>query len=164
MATKKKAEAPSPRGRPSTFSQEIADEISSRLSKGEPLAQICRDEHMPGYRTVYDWQDKHETFSASIAHARVDGYDAIAAECLEIADTPLPGIEETIKADGSKEIRTGDMLGHRKLQIETRLKLLAKWDPKRYGDKMQLSGDKESPLSVLISGISGGALPVVQDD
>ena len=29
------------------------------------------------------------------------------------------------------------MLGHRKLQIETRLKLLAKWSPKKYGEKIQ---------------------------
>jgi hypothetical protein len=40
------------------------------------------------------------------------------------------------------------MLGHRKLQIETRLKLLAKWDPKRYGDKLSLSGDKENPIHI----------------
>jgi hypothetical protein len=33
-----------------------------------------------------------------------------------------------------------DMLGHRKLQIETRLKLLAKWSPKRYGDKLGIGG------------------------
>ncbi|MNT50547.1 hypothetical protein D3C72_1874720 [compost metagenome] len=34
------------------------------------------------------------------------------------------------------KVKRGDMLGHRKLQIETRLKLLAKWNPKRYGDRM----------------------------
>jgi hypothetical protein len=40
------------------------------------------------------------------------------------------------------------MLGHRKLQIETRLKLLAKWNPKKYGDRVQLAGDADSPLKV----------------
>jgi len=33
-----------------------------------------------------------------------------------------------------------DMLGHRKLQIETRLKLLAKFHPTKYGDKLGLHG------------------------
>ena len=41
-----------------------------------------------------------------------------------------------------------DMLGHRKLQIETRLKLLAKWNPQKYGDKVQVGGDAENPLTV----------------
>ena len=37
------------------------------------------------------------------------------------------------------------MLGHRKLQVETRLKLLAKWDPKRYGEKLALGGADDLP-------------------
>ena len=41
-----------------------------------------------------------------------------------------------------------DMLGHRKLQIETRLKLLAVWDPKRYGNKMQIGGDGGDPIKI----------------
>ena len=40
------------------------------------------------------------------------------------------------------------MLGHRKLQIETRLKLLAKWNPKKYGDRVTMAGDAENPLAV----------------
>jgi hypothetical protein len=43
-------------------------------------------------------------------------------------------------------IKKVDMLGHRKLQVETRLKLLAKFNPKKYGDALKLSGDKENPL------------------
>jgi hypothetical protein len=125
-------------GRKSTYNAKDAAEIVERLSKGEPLAVICRDEHMPAYRTVYRWMDENAEFSASIASARVDGFDAIAAECLSIADTPEEGEETTVKADGAIEKRTGDMLGHRKLKIETRLKLLAKWDPKRYGDRQQV--------------------------
>lgn len=125
------------RGRPSTFTQEIADEICARLSKGEPLAHICRDEHMPAVRTVSDWKVASEQFSADFTRARDEGFDHLAAECLRIADTPAEGVETTVKANGDEETRKGDMLGHRKLQIETRLKLLAKWDPKRYGEKVQ---------------------------
>ena len=36
------------------------------------------------------------------------------------------------------KIKREDMLGHRKLQIETRLKLLAKWNPKKWGDKQTI--------------------------
>lgn len=147
------------RGRPSLFTQEIADSICARLSKGEPLAVICRDEGMPGVQTVSDWKLVHTNFSVGIARAREEGFDAIAAECLEIANTPLEGVETSTKL-GITEEKRGDMLGHRKLQIETRLKLLAKWDPKRYGDRLELTGDPERPMqsTLNIGGLSTEAL------
>lgn len=115
----------------------IVDEICKRLAQGEPLAQICRDLHMPGVTTVWEWCRDDKRISESIAQARAIGFDVIADDCLTIADTPMEGVEITTDEKGTSEKR-GDMLGHRKLQIETRLKLLAKWDPKRYGDKQQL--------------------------
>lgn len=151
-----------PRGGQTIFTQDIADEICRRLGMGIPLAEICRDETMPGYRTVADWREKNEVFAAAIARAREDGFEQIAVECLRIADTPLMGEEVTTKANGDEEIKKGDMLGHRKLQIETRLKLLAKWDPKRYGEKMALVGDPNQPLhtetTFNVSGLSTEAL------
>ncbi|WP_369820963.1 terminase [Pseudorhodoferax sp. Leaf274] len=140
----------------------MADAICSRLRTGEPMASICRDESMPAVRTVGDWKDANPAFAASIARAREEGFDALAAECLEIANTPLEGIESTTKPNGDVEEKRGDMLGHRKLQIETRLKLLAKWDPKRYGDKMQIAGDPDAPLetrtTLNVAGLSTDAL------
>lgn len=100
---------------------------------------------MPGVQTVYDWMEAHPAFAVSFARARARGFDAIAADTLAIADTPVEGEETTEKPDGSVEKKRGDMLGHRKLQIETRLKLLAKWDPKRYGEKLAVGGAEDLP-------------------
>lgn len=120
-------------GAPTENMQEKKDAICARLAEGEPLAQICRDEGMPQRRTVYDWLEEDPVFSAQFARARDRGFDAIAEEALEIANTPVEGIET--EDDGEKiKTRRGDMLGHRKLQVETRLKLLAKWSPKKYGE------------------------------
>jgi hypothetical protein len=126
------------------FTQELADRICDLLAEGEPLRQICRREGMPAWRTVYDWKSERPAFAARFAHAREVGYDAIAEEALQIADTPLEGVETTTDDKGSSEKR-GDMLGHRKLQIETRLKLLAKWSPGRYGDRTVIAGDPDAP-------------------
>jgi hypothetical protein len=38
-----------------------------------------------------------------------------------------------------------------KNRVELRLKLLAKWNPKRYGDKVQVAGDAENPLNTVVS-------------
>jgi hypothetical protein len=74
-------------------------------------------------------------------------YPNASEDLLQIADTPLMGEEETSSNSGLTITRK-DMLGHRKLQIETRLKLLAKWNPKKYGDRQILAGDADNPLTV----------------
>jgi len=122
-------------GRPSSFTQEIADRICERIAGGEPLRQICRDDEMPPWQTVYGWLDAHPDFSERFARARILGFDAIAEDTIEIADTPADAVIITEKADGSVETKRGDNVEHRKLRIHTRLQLLAKWDPKRYGER-----------------------------
>ena len=113
----------------------IEAEILERLSNGEPLAAICRsDAKFPHPTTWNDWCAEDETLNIAHTRAREAGFDAIAVDALRISDTPVEGLIVTEKADGTKDIRKEDMLGHRKLQVETRLKLLAKWDPKRYGE------------------------------
>lgn len=135
---------PKPPGRPSTFTQEVADEICERLSQGEPLRQICRDERMPAWQTVYGWKAAHEDFSKRIAGAREAGFDAIAEECLEIADETA--FDTVIGENGDRA--NSEWISRSKLRVETRLKLLAKWDPKRYGDKItnELTGPGGGPV------------------
>lgn len=126
-------------GRPSDFTQDKADEIVRRLSAGEPLASICAGDDMPAVRTVSDWKRANEAFSANFAQAREDGFDAIAAECLEIAEDGSRDYAEKKRPDGTKyEAFDSEHVQRSKLRIETRLKLLAKWDPKRYGDKLDV--------------------------
>ena len=93
---------------------------------------------MPGWTTVWDWQQKYPEFAEDFARARSLGFDAIAEEMFYIADTPCVGEEIELDADGNiTKIKRGDMLGHRRLQVDTRARLLAKWDRKRYGDHTQ---------------------------
>ena len=40
----------------------------------------------------------------------------------------------------------GEHVQRSKLRIETRLKLLACWNPSKYGNKTILQGDKDNPL------------------
>jgi len=141
------SKAPKKIGRPSKYTPELAAEVCERLSNGEPLRQICRDDHMPAWTAIYAWAAKDKELSERIAHAREQGYDAIAEDLLAIADTPLMGEEETSSSNGLTITRK-DMLGHRKLQIETRLKLLAKWNPKKYGDRVMHAGDAENPVVI----------------
>lgn len=144
--TRKPAAPAKPPGRVTTFTQEVAGRICERLADGEPLRQICRDESMPAWRTVYDWKDAHADFAARIVRAREAGHDAIAQQCLEIADET--GNDTLITENGERA--NTEWISRSKLRIETRLKLLAKWDPKRYGDKLDLNhgGQGDNPVNM----------------
>lgn len=128
-------------GRPSSYTEECAQEICDRLTAGEPLSQICRDDHMPSVRTVYSWKAVHEDFSTRIAHAREDGHDYIAAECLSIADETN---NDTINTENGDR-PNAEWIARSKLRIWTRLELLKKWDPKRYGDSQKIDINDVTP-------------------
>lgn len=106
----------------------IIQRVVEGLSKGTPLAVICREDGMPCDDTVRSWADGDAALSRAIARAREAGHDTIAQDCLAIADN----IEEDPAS--------------RRVRVDTRMKLLAKWDPKRYGDKTLVGSDPENPL------------------
>lgn len=144
--------------RPSKKSKAVVDAICARLSEGVPLTVICRDEGMPAPRTVRDWMESDPEVSAAIARAREEGEEWLASECLEIADTPVEGVVEKLALTDAGELvvverRKEDMLGHRKLQIETRLKLLAKWNPKKWGERATIEHQGKMTLENLVAGL-----------
>lgn len=130
---------------PSKFTQQLFDAICERLSKGEPLAQICRDAGMPSSNTFRDWCAANEELAIAYARARDEGFDAIALDALHIADD---NGKDTRYTKEGQEVADSEWISRSKLRVETRLKLLAKWDPKRYGDKItqEHSGPDGGPI------------------
>lgn len=123
---------------------DIASQFVEWIAQGKTASDFCRQDGMPTTRTIERWRIKDADFASEVARAKDAGFDAIADECLRIADTPLAGEITTVDEKGTKVV-TEDMLGHRKLQVETRLKLLACWDPRRYGNKVAVGGDASAP-------------------
>jgi transposase len=138
--------APKKIGRPSTRTPEVVKEICDRLSSGEPLRAICRDPRMPGWDTVYDWMARDEGFALQVAQARENGVEAIAQDTLAMIDAEPRYVED---AKGGTRIDAG-YVQWLKLRTEQRMKLLACWSPNRYGNRVQVAGDKDNPLQVNI--------------
>ena len=132
MTTKAKAKMGRP---PEAVPEAVAEEIVEWISQGKTLRDFCRLEGKPAWRTVYAWMEKDKDFYARIAHARDLGYDAIAEETLEIIDTP-PEMAESWSQGGGSKHRDSAHAGWLKNRVEQRMKLLAKWSPKKYGDKV----------------------------
>lgn len=153
--------------RPSVYSAAVFAEICERLSRGEPMAAICRDEGMPHPSTVWRWAEADAFVSQSIARAREDGFDAIALQALEIADDSRNDFIDKLADEGdakAEEVRAnGEVIQRSRLRVETRLKLLAKWDPKRYGDKVQqvLSGPNDGPIALATNALSDDDLAAI---
>jgi hypothetical protein len=135
----------------------LEDEICERLSVGDTLRQICRDEHMPNWRAVYQWMEKDAEFATRIAQARETGFDAIAEGTLDIADNATNDWMEANDPDNPGYRANGEHVQRSKLRIETRLKLLAKWSPKKYGEATRIEHHGKMTLEQLITGSNDGA-------
>ena len=123
---------------------EVEERIIEGLTDGVPLRVLCRQDDMPSWRTVYDWINADPSFASRVAYARDLGFEAIAEDILDIADD-TPAISEHVQRS--------------KMRIDTRLKLLACWSPKRYGNKQDVSiGNKEGETLKVQSNAENAAL------
>jgi hypothetical protein len=121
-------------GRPSIYTQELADEICRRLADGETLRAICRDDHMPGDRTVREWAlDNLNGFSTQYERARLIGYFGMADDIVEIADD---GSNDTYKDEHGAYKVDQEAISRSRLRVDTRKWLLSKALPKIFGDKL----------------------------
>lgn len=129
--------------RPSKRTPEVEQTILAALRKGTPLAVICRDsEELPHPETWRAWCEADETLALAYAHAREEGEDVIAAESLEIIDED----PEYYSTENGTRIDPASV-AHKKARAEHRLKLLAIWNPKKFGTKVDLTtgGEKIVP-------------------
>ena len=111
---------------------------------------------MPERTTVYLWMKKYPDFAQRADFAQRVGKPGRpgttplpkkppAEGC---ADRGHPILGEETTDDGEKvTVKKADAIQHRKLQVWTRLELLKKWDPKRYGDRSQVDMTVTNPLA-----------------
>lgn len=135
---------------PIPYNEAIADQVCDAIAASpKGLAAIIEELELSiSPSLIYKWAQQNESFRERYARARADQARVLAEEIAEIADKTQFGETITLKADGTQEIKTGDMIEHRKLRIEARKWLAAKLLPKVYGDKLQHTGADEGPIQV----------------
>lgn len=134
-------------GRPSDYTEELADKICERLVEGQSLRAICADETMPGVSTVCRWLGKHTEFREQYARAREAQADTLADEILDIADDAVNDWMERRRQDGSvDEVVNAEHIQRSRLRVDSRKWLAAKLQPKKYGDKSLIGSDPDNPL------------------
>lgn len=171
QAKKKTSNTNQPRkpGRPTTYTEELADRICAELACGNSMRTVCKAEDMPAMSTVFLWLRTHQSFSEQYAQAKAEAADALVEEMLDIADDATNDWMETHGPDGEETgyKLNGEHVQRSKLRVDTRKWIASKLKPKKYGERLDLNHDvqEESPLSLLLKQVSGNTLkPKPQGD
>lgn len=124
-------------GRPSTYSQEIADTICGELIEGRSMRSIRNDPGMPSRRTIFDWLLKYEDFRDQYTKARQTQADVLFDEILDIADDSANDFMERENKDGSiSSVENPEAIRRSMLRVETRKWVVSKLLPKKYGERV----------------------------
>lgn len=138
-------------GRPSDFTQEVADAICERIADGESLRSICQTEGMPSRMTVFRWLNDPErsSFRDQYARAREEQAEFYAESIIEIAD------EEAVTVKGGEDeevsvVFDATAVARNRLRIDARKWYASKLAPKKFGDfkAVELTGANGGPVMI----------------
>ena len=128
----------------------IVEKVLEHVANGGTLRAFCRQKGMVSYRTLYRWmsQDNKESkdFLSRFRYtSRFLGARAIAEEALELVDTPPPVIGE-----GENARYDNSHVNWMRSRADLRLRLLAKWFPQEYSEKL-IGIETKGDINVTIS-------------
>lgn len=140
-----------PAGRPTDYTQELADTICERLSEGESLRTVCKADDMPNKASVFRWIRTHKEFCDQYTRAKQESADALIDGMLDIADDANNDYMERLGKDGQTEgyQLNGEHVNRSRLRIETRKWLAIKLQPKKYGELVKSVVDQKTAVTVV---------------
>lgn len=146
-------------GRPSDYSQELADRICAELAEGKSMRTVCIAEDMPVMSTVFKWLRERKEFSEQYTKAKMESADALVEEMVDIADDGRNDWMEAHDKDGEfvGYKVNGDHIQRSRLRVETRKWIAAKLKPKKYGEKVDMNHgvQPDNPLASLLAQVAG---------
>lgn len=134
-------------GRPSVYSQYLADIICGRLTEGDSLRKICRDDDMPCTATIFSWFRVYPDFLGQYTRAVQNRVETHVEEMLEISDDSR---NDTQVDDEGNVIVNHDHIQRSRLRVDTRKWIASKLKPRKYGEKIvqEHSGPGGKPIEV----------------
>lgn len=154
---------PSKSGRPSEYTQELADKICEQLAVGYSLRTVSKDAELPSVETIFKWLRTNPEFLEQYARAKQEAADAMAEDILDISDDATNDWMEDNYDKGKTPgyALNGENIQRSKLRVDTRKFLMAKMKPKIYGDKIDMTTNgKDLPTPIL----GGMSVPDTKDD
>lgn len=128
-------------GRPSKYTNKLADKICQMIAQGQSVRSICSKKDMISMQTFFRWLRENDKFCEQYARACEERSYMHAEEILEIADDATNDYME--QHDESDELTgyklNGENIQRSRLRIDTRKWLMSKLNPKVYGDKLDMT-------------------------
>jgi hypothetical protein len=150
-------------GRPTNYTQELADVICELLAMGWSVRRICEhgqeetDVKMPALRTFYKWLRENEDFMHQYARAKEDGVEAEIEDAKDIADDGRNDWMAIYDKQGAiiGWRVNGEAVQRSKLRVDLIKWKASKLKAKKYGDKLDLTsgGEKIKQAPLIISEI-----------
>lgn len=137
-------------GRPSSYTQELADKICAELGQGRSLRTVCKPDDMPHISTIFNWFRTQPQFLEQYTRAKEESADAMAEDVLDIADDGTNDYMTITKGGHEYEVVNNEALQRSRLRVDTRKWLMAKMKPKKYGDKLDMTSDGEKLEGLVI--------------
>lgn len=133
--------------RPTIRTNELEDDILSRIACGESLRGICAEDGMPNISTVIRWLAADEDFARKYTRAREMQAEILADEMLDIADDDKSDRIDIKDKDGNiiKTEQNNVAVARSKLKLEQRRWWAEKLRPKVYGNKVAVGGADDMP-------------------
>lgn len=125
--------------------EKLFDEIIDDISENGTSLFSALKNRMSS-KTFYEFLDASETRIKKYARATELRAEMMAEEILEISDNTIEGVVIETDDNGRTKEKKGDMLGHRRLQVDTRKWLLSKLHPKKYGDKIEVDTNQKQTI------------------
>jgi hypothetical protein len=119
-------------GRPSDYTQELADLICERIAThGVGLKKLCEMyDDMPEKITIRRWCLKYPQFRSQYAQAKALQIEALVDEIIDIADDAS---QDTFISEHGKQVCNNEFIARSRVRIDTRKWLASKLAPKLYG-------------------------------
>lgn len=134
-------------GRPETWvpekKAEAVERIIERICEGESLRSILQyanREILPSVAVFLKWVSEDESLEKQYARAMSVRSDMLFDEILEISDESNADLD--ITDDGKIKI-IGEAVQNSRLRVDARKWALSKMNPKKYGDKIDVTSDNE---------------------
>ena len=127
----------------------IFEYVCQEIEKGRALRNVLKDENMPSTSTFYQWLDNDEVKAKQYARATEVRADIIFDDILAIADE---NTNDTSINENGIEVVNNDVIQRSRLRIDARKWVLSKLNPKKFGDKTDItsSGEKISSNDIKI--------------
>jgi hypothetical protein len=130
------------------YSEKLAYEICERVSGGEFLVNITREEHMPTIRGATQWLRDHHDFQSLYRQSIESRLDIFEDEVVTIPDDASKDYKLVVKRGKEVKVFDPEAIARSKLRVDVRFRHLKAYRPAKWGEVSTLNVKQTDPNDI----------------